>query len=82
MAFMPFHHLPPLLAGALAARGYDPPTPVQAAVLEPEAEGRDLIVSAPRADKWRAVEPAIEGVWPLVAEADARARAFLAGFAT
>ncbi|HEX8224875.1 MAG TPA: DEAD/DEAH box helicase [Allosphingosinicella sp.] len=43
---MPFNHLPPLLAGALAARGYDKPTPVQAAVLEPEAEGRDLIVSA------------------------------------
>jgi ATP-dependent RNA helicase DeaD len=46
MAAMPFHDLPPLLAGALAARGYDTPTPVQAAVLEPEAEGRDLIVSA------------------------------------
>ena len=43
---MPFHDLPPLLAGALAARGYETPTPVQAAVLEPEAEGRDLIVSA------------------------------------
>lgn len=38
-------------------------------------------VSAPRADKWRALEGAIEPVWPLVAEADARARAFLAGFA-
>ncbi|HEY0959129.1 MAG TPA: DEAD/DEAH box helicase [Novosphingobium sp.] len=35
-----------LLAEALAARGYAAPTPVQAAVLEPEAEGRDLIVSA------------------------------------
>jgi ATP-dependent RNA helicase DeaD len=43
---MPFTNLPPLLAGALAARGYDTPTPVQAAVLEAEAEGRDLIVSA------------------------------------
>lgn len=38
-------------------------------------------VSAPRPDKWRAAEAAIEGVWALVAEADARARAFLAGFA-
>lgn len=35
-----------LLAEALAARGYAAPTPVQAAVLEPEAAGRDLVVSA------------------------------------
>jgi ATP-dependent RNA helicase DeaD len=46
MAAMPFDNLPPLLAGALAARGYSTPTPVQAAVLESEAGGRDLIVSA------------------------------------
>ena len=43
---MPFPDLPPILAEALAARGYADPTPVQAAVLEPEAQGRDLIVSA------------------------------------
>jgi ATP-dependent RNA helicase DeaD len=43
---MPFRNLPPRLAGALAARGYDIPTPVQAAILEADAEGRDLIVSA------------------------------------
>ena len=43
---MPFSTLPPLLAEALSARGYAAPTPVQAAVLEPEAEGRDLVVSA------------------------------------
>jgi ATP-dependent RNA helicase DeaD len=43
---MPFTQLPPMLGEALAARGYAAPTPVQAAVLEPEAEGRDLIVSA------------------------------------
>ena len=43
---MPFSSLPPLLAEALSARGYSAPTPVQAAVLEPGAEGRDLIVSA------------------------------------
>jgi ATP-dependent RNA helicase DeaD len=36
----------PLLAEALAARGYTQPTAVQAAVLEPGTEGRDLIVSA------------------------------------
>jgi ATP-dependent RNA helicase DeaD len=43
---MTFENLPPLLAEALAARGYATPTPVQAAVLEPQAEGRDLVVSA------------------------------------
>ena len=43
---MPFSSLPPLLSEALAARGYSAPTPVQAAVLEPEAAGRDLVVSA------------------------------------
>jgi ATP-dependent RNA helicase DeaD len=43
---MLFDKLPPLLSEALSARGYAAPTPVQAAVLEPEAEGRDLIVSA------------------------------------
>ena len=43
---MTFETLPPLLGEALAARGYAAPTPVQAAVLEPDAEGRDLIVSA------------------------------------
>ena len=43
---MTFDQLPPLLSEALIARGYSEPTPVQAAVLEPEADGRDLIVSA------------------------------------
>lgn len=38
--------LPPLLSEALAARGYDALTPVQAAVAAEEAKGRDLIVSA------------------------------------
>ncbi len=38
--------LPPLLAEALAARGYAALTPVQRAVLAPEADGRDLVVSA------------------------------------
>ncbi|MBN8501256.1 MAG: DEAD/DEAH box helicase, partial [Sphingomonadales bacterium] len=36
----------PQLAQTLLARGYAAPTPVQAAVLEAEADGRDLIVSA------------------------------------
>ena len=43
---MTFETLPPLLSEALAARGYENPTPVQAAVLDANAEGRDLIVSA------------------------------------
>src|SRR6478609_1436450 len=43
---MSFTSLPPILGETLAARGYSAPTPVQAAVLEPEAAGRDLIVSA------------------------------------
>ncbi|MDE0879795.1 MAG: DEAD/DEAH box helicase [Sphingomonas bacterium] len=43
---MPFSQLPPLLAEALTARGYTAPTPVQAAVIEPDAIGRDLVVSA------------------------------------
>jgi len=38
--------LPPLLGATLAARGYSELTPVQEAVLQPEAVGRDLLVSA------------------------------------
>ena len=36
----------PALAEALSARGYDTLTPVQSAVIEDQAQGRDLIVSA------------------------------------
>ncbi|ATQ41327.1 DEAD/DEAH box helicase [Caulobacter mirabilis] len=43
MAFPPLH---PAIEQALVAQGYAEPTPVQRAVLEPEAEGRDLLVSA------------------------------------
>jgi ATP-dependent RNA helicase DeaD len=43
---MPFPALPAGLAEALTTRGYATLTPVQAAVLEPEAQGRDLVVSA------------------------------------
>jgi ATP-dependent RNA helicase DeaD len=43
---MPFPRLPAILAEALTARGYAEPTPVQAAVLEPQADRRDLVVSA------------------------------------
>src|SRR3546814_8518415 len=41
---MPFSDLPPVLVQALTERGYAAPTPVQAAVLTPEAPGRDLVV--------------------------------------
>ena len=43
---MPFYVENPALQRALAARGYADPTAVQSAVLEPKAEGRDLLVSA------------------------------------
>jgi len=43
---MTFATLPAPLQEALASQGYGEPTPVQAAVLEPEALGRDLVVSA------------------------------------
>ena len=43
---MPFPAIHPALERALAARNYLEPTPVQEAVLQPEAEERDLIVSA------------------------------------
>ena len=43
---MPFSKLPSLLGTALSDRGYEAPTPVQAAVLEEEAQNRDLVVSA------------------------------------
>jgi len=43
---MDFTDLPPFLGDALAERGYAKPTAVQAAVLEAEALGRDLVVSA------------------------------------
>ena len=43
---MPFPAAHPSLLAALTERGYLEPTPVQAAVLEPDAAGRDLLVSA------------------------------------
>ena len=38
--------MPAALCAALEQRGYTALTPVQAAVVEPEARGRDLVVSA------------------------------------
>ncbi len=43
---MPFPHTPTNLARALTERNYEDPTPVQLAVLEAKADGRDLVVSA------------------------------------
>ena len=43
---MSFENIPPLLGEALTARGYTALTPVQSAVIEPKADGRDMIVSA------------------------------------
>ncbi|MDE8652992.1 DEAD/DEAH box helicase [Novosphingobium album (ex Liu et al. 2023)] len=43
---MSFPNIVPVLGEALAEHGYAEPTPVQAAVLQPEAAGRDLVVSA------------------------------------
>ncbi|OJU14863.1 MULTISPECIES: DEAD/DEAH box helicase [unclassified Sphingomonas] len=43
---MPFSQLPQSIADALVGRGYTQPTPVQAAVIESDAEARDLLVSA------------------------------------
>ena len=43
---MSFLETSPLLARALAERNYAEPTPVQAAVLAPETETRDILVSA------------------------------------
>ncbi len=43
---MTFSNLPPFLSAALADRGYENPTQVQAEVLAEEAVGRDLLVSA------------------------------------
>ena len=43
---MTFDPLPAVLADALSARGYEALTPVQRQVVEAEAKGRDLLVSA------------------------------------
>ena len=43
---MPFPSTHPSLERALADRGYTDPTPVQAAILQPDARERDLLVSA------------------------------------
>jgi ATP-dependent RNA helicase DeaD len=44
--FLPFRKAPASIARALAERDYVDATPVQAAILDAEADGRDLLVSA------------------------------------
>ena len=46
MSAMSSQNIDPTLAKALADRGYATLTPVQTAVLEPQTQGRDLLVSA------------------------------------
>jgi len=46
MTHTAFPALPATVEAALKERGYEAATPVQAEVLRPEAEGRDLVVSA------------------------------------
>jgi len=43
---MPFSQIPGVLSAALTARSYETATAVQAAVINPETAGRDLLVSA------------------------------------
>jgi ATP-dependent RNA helicase DeaD len=43
---MPFSSAHPSLGRALTARGFVEPTPVQAAILAPDVDGRDVLVSA------------------------------------
>ena len=43
---MSFENLPPVLGETLAERGYAEATPVQTAVTSPDAQGRNLLVSA------------------------------------
>ena len=41
-----FSNVAPELAAALAARGYNDPTPVQKAIMGEDISGRDILVSA------------------------------------
>lgn len=45
--------------------------------LGPELPLSKTTVSRPDADKWRQIEAVIAAIWPIVAETDARAKAFL-----
>ncbi len=70
---MPFSETHPALAGALAARGYDAPTPVQAAVLAADPN-RDLIVSA-QTGSGKTVAYGFALATPLLGEAERFGRA-------
>jgi ATP-dependent RNA helicase DeaD len=70
---MPFPATHPALARALAAQGYAEPTPVQAAVLEAEAD-RDLLVSA-QTGSGKTVAFGLAAARPLLGEAERFGRA-------
>lgn len=70
MAFPP---LSPPLARALGERDYLEPTPVQKAVLEPQAMGRDLLVSA-QTGSGKTVAYGLAIMAPLLGEAETVAR--------
>ncbi|WP_353228476.1 DEAD/DEAH box helicase [Novosphingobium sp.] len=75
---MPFSSLPPLIATAIAEQGYAEPTPVQAAVLAPEAHDRDLLVSAQTGSGKTVAFGMAMSASILAAEAEARSRTPLA----
>jgi ATP-dependent RNA helicase DeaD len=75
---MPFSSLPPLIAEALAEQGYAEPTPVQAAVLAPDAQNRDLLVSAQTGSGKTVAFGIAMAESILSADAEARSRAPLA----
>ncbi|CAH2601712.1 DEAD/DEAH box helicase [Rhodovastum atsumiense] len=71
---MPFPATHPALARALDARGYADPTPVQEAVLRPETEGRDLLVSA-QTGSGKTVAYGLAAAGTLLGEAEQMGRA-------
>ncbi|HEX4365724.1 MAG TPA: DEAD/DEAH box helicase [Rhodopila sp.] len=66
MSFPPVH---PVLDAALLARGYLEPTEVQSAVLQPDAAGRDLLVSA-RTGSGKTVAFGLAAASTLIADGD------------
>ncbi|MBE7454574.1 MAG: DEAD/DEAH box helicase [Kofleriaceae bacterium] len=79
---MPFPPAHPGLLAAIAARGYVEPTPVQAAVLEARAAGRDLLVSAQTGSGKTvafglAIAPTLLGEAPAFEAPDGRPRALV-----
>ena len=70
---MSFPNLRAPLSRALSERGYAEPTPVQAAVLAADADGRDLLVSA-QTGSGKTVAFGLAFAPQLLGETDVRAR--------